>query len=73
MDRIYFKSIYTNDPDGHIVELATVGPGFMVDEEIDTLGTRLMLPSWLEEHRTRIEPTLKPITVEDWRTPEGIK
>ncbi len=32
MDRIYFKSIYSNDPDGHIVELATVGPGFAVDE-----------------------------------------
>ena len=28
MDRIYFKSIYTTDPDGHIVELATAGPGF---------------------------------------------
>ena len=27
MDRVYFKSIYTNDPDGHIVELATLGPG----------------------------------------------
>ena len=34
MDRIYFKSIYTNDPDGHIVELATVGPGFAVDEDV---------------------------------------
>lgn len=28
MDRRYFKSIYTRDPDGHIVELATAGPGF---------------------------------------------
>ena len=27
MDRTFFKSIYLRDPDGHIVELATVGPG----------------------------------------------
>ena len=25
MDRDHFKSIYLRDPDGHIVELATVG------------------------------------------------
>ena len=25
MDRVYFKSIYTRDPDGHIVEIATHG------------------------------------------------
>ena len=28
MDREYFKSLYVRDPDGHIVELATEGPGF---------------------------------------------
>ena len=28
MDRTYFKSLYIRDPDGHIVELATEGPGF---------------------------------------------
>ena len=38
MDRVYFKSIYTNDPDGHIVELATLGPGFASDEPVETLG-----------------------------------
>ena len=27
MDRVYFKSLYVRDPDGHIVELATEGPG----------------------------------------------
>jgi glyoxalase family protein len=61
MDRIYFKSIYTNDPDGHIVELATAGPGFAVDEPVATLGTNLMLPPWLESQRARIEARLKPI------------
>ena len=32
MDRVYFKSLYVRDPDGHIVELATEGPGLTVDE-----------------------------------------
>lgn len=61
MDRIYFKSIYTNDPDGHIVELATLGPGFAVDEPVATLGQALKLPPWLEQHRNEIERVLKPL------------
>jgi glyoxalase family protein len=63
MDRIYFKSIYTNDPDGHIVELATVGPGFAVDEDVNDLGTGLRLPPWLEQHRSDIEGVLRPIAL----------
>jgi glyoxalase family protein len=63
MDRIYFKSIYTNDPDGHIVELATAGPGFLVDEEKSKLGSALMLPPWLEVSRVQIENSLSPIVV----------
>lgn len=73
MDRVYFKSIYTNDPDGHIVELATLGPGFPVDESIDELGTHLMLPPWIEQHRGEIERVLRPVAVEPWHAPEGVK
>jgi len=62
MDRIYFKSIYSRDPDGHIVELATLGPGFAVDEELAHLGEALKLPPWLEDYREQIEATLTPIT-----------
>src|SRR5439155_9015759 len=51
MDRVYFKSIYTNDPDGHIVELATAGPGLSVDEAVADLGQSLKLPSWLAKGR----------------------
>lgn len=61
LDRKYFKSIYFNDPDGHILEIATVGPGMLVDEDSRTLGTRLTLPEWLEANRTIIETELKPI------------
>lgn len=68
-DRVYFRSIYTRDPDGHIVEIATVGPGFTVDEEPSTLGTALKLPPWLEEHRRFIERGLTPLQVPAWRTP----
>ncbi len=61
MDRIYFKSIYTNDPDGHIVELATLGPGFAVDEDVSELGQHLKLPPWLETQRGEIEASLAPL------------
>jgi glyoxalase family protein len=72
MERVYFKSIYTNDPDGHIVELATAGPGFLIDEDVATLGTTLKLPPWIEDHRPMIENRLTPITVPEWPLKEII-
>jgi glyoxalase family protein len=62
MDRVYFKSIYTRDPDGHIIELATLGPGFSVDETPDKLGSALKLPPWLKKERAKIEGVLRPIS-----------
>jgi glyoxalase family protein len=67
LDRSYFKSIYSRDPDGHIVELATAGPGFAADESAEALGQRLQLPSWLERNRRDIEAALKPLRVEPWQ------
>ena len=69
MDRVYFKSIYTHDPDGHIVELATNGPGFLVDESEAELGQTLKLPPWLEKHRTSIENGVTPLVVPEWKVP----
>jgi glyoxalase family protein len=40
MDRRYFKSLYLRDPDGHIIELATLGPGLTADEPLEELGRR---------------------------------
>jgi catechol 2,3-dioxygenase-like lactoylglutathione lyase family enzyme len=40
MDRTYFKSLYLRDPDGHILELATAGPGLTTDEPLEELGRR---------------------------------
>jgi len=70
MDRIYFKSIYTNDPDGHIVEIATEGPGFLVDENETELGQSLKLPPWLENYREMVEARVKPVTVPAWKLPQ---
>jgi glyoxalase family protein len=61
MDHVYFKSIYTRDPDGHIIELATEGPGFTVDEELSNLGQSLKLPPWLEPRRENIERSLSQL------------
>lgn len=66
LDRVYFKSIYTRDPDGHIVELATMGPGFLVDEPVASTGSTLRLPPWLEEQRASIEPSLAPLDRAPW-------
>jgi glyoxalase family protein len=40
MDRVYFKSLYLRDPDGNIVELASVGPGLSADEPLEEMGRR---------------------------------
>ncbi len=58
IDRVYFRSVYTRDPAGHVLELATPGPGFTEDEPADALGERLVLPPWLEDERAQIEAAL---------------
>jgi glyoxalase family protein len=58
IDRFWFKSVYFLEPGGVLFELATDGPGFAVDEDVATLGERLVLPPWLEEHRVSIESSL---------------
>ena len=68
MDRVYFKSIYTRDPDGHIVELATLGPGFTTDEDPADLGRSLQLPPWLEAQRPVTEAYLRPVIAPKWAT-----
>lgn len=67
-DRQYFRSIYTKDPDGHIVELATVGPGFLVDEDFGSLGQSLRLPPQYESQRQTIESALGPLQSPRWNS-----
>ena len=61
MDRTYFQSIYFRDPDGLLLEVATDGPGFTIDEEVASLGTELRLPAWLQSEREQIEQGLQPL------------
>lgn len=61
IDRFYFHSIYFRIPGGFLFEIATDGPGFTADEDLETLGEQLALPPFLEAHRARIEAGLKPI------------
>ena len=61
IDRYYFRSIYFREPNGVLFELATDGPGFDVDEPMETLGERLALPPFLEPQRAAIEAQLKPL------------
>ncbi len=60
-DRTYFESIYFRAPDGLLVEIATDGPGFTVDETAGRLGGDLKLPAWLEARRSAIEGSLVPL------------
>jgi glyoxalase family protein len=61
IDRFYFRSIYFREPSGVLFEIATIGPGFAVDEPAEQLGEHLALPPFLEDMRERIEPILTPI------------
>lgn len=68
IDRHYFRSIYFREPSGVLFEIATIGPGFTVDEPLDHLGEKLSLTPKYEHMRDQIEPTLTPIhnPREDW-------
>ena len=57
-DRQYFKSIYFREPGGVLFEVATMKPGFPVDEPVADLGRGLKLPPWEEPHRPEIEAQL---------------
>jgi glyoxalase family protein len=60
-DRQYFRSIYFREPGGVLFEIATVPPGFTVDETLPCLGQDLKLPAWEEPHRAAIETKLPPL------------
>ncbi len=61
IDRFYFRSVYFREPSGVLFEIATIGPGFAVDEDAAHLGERLSLPPRFEPLRERLERTLTPL------------
>ncbi len=61
IDRFWFRSIYFREPCGVLFEIATLGPGFAVDEDPEHLGESLVLPPAFEHLRDQVEPALTPI------------
>ena len=62
LDRQYFTSIYFREPGGVLYEIATIPPGFQVDEPFEQLGRALKLPPWEERYRREIEAGLPAVT-----------
>ncbi|MCD2256115.1 ring-cleaving dioxygenase [Agrilactobacillus fermenti] len=60
VDRFYFKSEYFRPVPGILFEIATDGPGFLLDETYEEAGVHLELPPFLEEYRASIEANLVP-------------
>jgi len=67
IDRFWFKSVYYKEPGGVLFELATDGPGFDRDEDLEHLGEQLILPPWLETQRREIEAGLAPLAMPERR------
>jgi glyoxalase family protein len=61
IDRFWFRSIYFREPNGILFEIATLGPGFSLDEDPEHLGESLILPPAFEHLRSQIEPILTPL------------
>src|SRR5699024_10634064 len=61
VDRYYFRSLYFKEANEILFELATDGPGFATDEDVDHLGESLALPPFLEEKREEREQSLTPL------------
>jgi glyoxalase family protein len=64
IDRFWFKSVYYKEPGGVLFELATDGPGFDRDEDMNHLGEQLILPPWLETQRKAIEAALPSLEMQ---------
>lgn len=62
-ERCYFRSIYFREPGGVLFEIATDGPGFIVDEDLENLGSALKLPPWYESNREAIEAGLTELKI----------
>ncbi len=61
IDRFWFRSIYFREPSGVLFEIATLGPGFAVDEDPEHLGEALILPPAFEHLRSQVEAVLTPL------------
>lgn len=69
IDRGYFRSLYFADPDGQVLEIATAGPGYAIDEAPDALGRELLVPPETRlsgsEYRDEVSAETHPEPVSD--------
>lgn len=61
IDRTWFESIYAREYETLLFEFATESPGYTIDEDLENLGEKLVLPDWLEDRREEIEAGLPPL------------
>jgi catechol 2,3-dioxygenase-like lactoylglutathione lyase family enzyme len=55
------SAIYFLEPRGILFEIATLGPGFAVDEDRERLGEELRVPKMHAHLRDELERTLTPL------------
>jgi glyoxalase family protein len=68
-DRFYFHSMYCRCPGGILVEsCCNIDKGFLRDETVEELGTKLHLPPWFADRKAEIMAELEPITVPETAT-----
>ena len=69
IDRFYFKSVYFREPSGVLFEIATIGPGFAVDEDAGAPRRAALAAAPFEPLREQLEGTLRPLPYPpEWRT-----
>lgn len=60
-DRHYFRSVYFRGPDGLLIEISTDGPGLLIDETREKLGSRLIFPPGLADREEELLQILPPL------------
>lgn len=70
LDRSYFRSVYFQEPGRTLFEIATAGPGFLIDESPDRLGGALALPPRFAADRATIEAVLPEVHLPGGPTPD---
>lgn len=64
-NRKYFQSVYFREKGGILIELASFGPGVLIDEPLETLGQELMIPPHYEAYREDILEEMVPVEVRE--------
>ncbi|WP_262272785.1 VOC family protein [Microvirga yunnanensis] len=70
-DRVYYRSVNFRSTCGLLLELATDGPGFAIDETPERLGMGLKLPPSLEERRGELELLLPSLPLPTSQRPKS--